>query len=108
MNVLTVGTFCFGLLVGYITYRTLARTTAAASISDLAAVISAIGGGAVTAIAKPGTDLFGWYAIALLAGFIAYGLIYLAMNGKKEFASVMGMERQSTPPATGGGAPHIG
>jgi hypothetical protein len=59
MNALTVGTMCFGLLAGYITYRTLARTTASASISDLAAVIREVGAGAVTALVKPGPNLFG-------------------------------------------------
>jgi bacteriorhodopsin len=108
MNVLTVGTICFGLLVGYITYRTLARTTASASISDLAAVISAVGGGGVTAIVKPGTDLFGWYAIGLLAGFIIYGAIYWAMNGHTEFAKVMGRGSEQERAATrGADAPHI-
>ena len=43
------GVLCFGLVVGYITYRTLVRTTANAAVSDLATVIGAIGGEAVTA-----------------------------------------------------------
>jgi hypothetical protein len=112
MNVLTIGTICFGLLVGYITYRTLARTTDDASISDLAAVVSAIGGGGVTAIVRPGSDLFGWYAISLLIGFAAYGAIYLAMNGRQEFAKVMGRDdtadRQKKDHTTrGSGAPHV-
>jgi hypothetical protein len=106
MDVLTVGTFCFGLLVGYITYRTLARTTDSASISDLAAVISAVGGGAVTAIARPGTNLFGWYAIALLIGFVVYGLIYWALNGHEEFAKVMGRASGGSGTQRGAGAPH--
>lgn len=106
MTVLTVGTCCFGFLVGYITYRTLARTTASASISDLAAVISAVGGGAVTAIIRPGTSLFGWYAIALLAGFIAYGFIYWALNSTEEFAKVMGRDAASERAARGDGRPH--
>lgn len=108
MAVLTAGTICFGLLLGYITYRTLARTTASASISDLAAVISAVGGGAVTTIVKPGTDLFGWYAIGLLVGFVVYGAIYWALNGRTEFAKVMGgASEQERAEARGPGAPHI-
>jgi hypothetical protein len=112
MNVLIVGTLCFGLLIGYITYRTLARTTASASIGDLAAVIGAVGGGGVTAIVRPGTNLFGWYAIALLIGFTAYGLIYWAMNGHEEFAKVMGRDKgasdgRGSAPIRGSGAPHL-
>jgi hypothetical protein len=90
MSVLTAGVFCFGLLVGFITYRTLVRSTSGTQASDLATVIGSVGGGAVTAIVKPGTNLFGWYAIALLVGFIAYGILYLKLNGLSEFAQVMG------------------
>jgi hypothetical protein len=112
MTVLTIGTICFGLLVGYITYRTLVRTTDKASISDLAAVISAVGGGGITAIVRPGSTLFGWYAISLLVGFAAYAALYLKMNGRKEFAKVMGRDdaadQQEEPgPPRGSGAPHL-
>jgi outer membrane lipoprotein SlyB len=44
---------CFGLVVGYITYRTLARTTEKVAISDLATVIGAIGGAAITGLFGP-------------------------------------------------------
>ena len=91
MSVQTIGVICFGLLVGFITYRTLVRA-ATTAVSDLAAVIAAVGGGAVTAVAKPGTDQFGWYAIALLAGFVAYGVLYTVTNGVGSFAKVMGQE----------------
>lgn len=96
--VLTIGSVCFGLFVGYITYRTLARTADKTSISDLAAVIGAVGGGAVTTIVKPQTDNFGWYAIGLLTGFIAYAALYWKLNGRAEFAKVMGMPAR---PASG-------
>jgi hypothetical protein len=102
--ILTVGTVCFGLLIGYITYRTLARTREA-SVSDLAAVIGAVGGGAVTSLVRPHTDNFGWYAIGLFVGFVAYGLIFLKMNGKKEFAQVMGSTNTPEPPDRGPSAP---
>lgn len=92
--ILTIGTLCFGLLIGYITYRTLARTDEA-SISDLAAVIGAVGGGVVTSLIRPHTEDFGWYAIGLVIGFAAYGGIFLKMNGKRKFAQVMG--NSSTP-----------
>jgi bacteriorhodopsin len=91
--ILTIGSLCFGVFVGYITYRTLARTADKTAISDLAAVIGAVGGGAVTTIIHPQTDDFGWYAIGLLAGFIAYGVLYAIINGKTEFAKVMGLPR---------------
>ena len=91
MSVETVGVACFGLLVGFITYRTLIRA-ASTAVSDLASVIAAVGGGAITAIAKPGSDLFGWYAIALLVGFIVYGILFAVTNGAGAFAKVMGQQ----------------
>ena len=89
--ILHIGSVCFGLFLGYVTYRTLARTTDKTSISDLAAVVAAVGGGAVTTLFEPQTQDFGYYAIGLLAGFIIWGAIYAKVNGKTEFAKVMGM-----------------
>ncbi|MEU9273165.1 hypothetical protein AB0E04_48555 [Streptomyces sp. NPDC048251] len=103
MDVLTVGVFCFGLLIGFITYRTLIRTTVQASISDLATVIGAVGGAAITAIIDPESDLFGWYAIALLIGFVIYGVLYAVTNGSGDFAKVMGIVEE--PSQRGGGQP---
>jgi O-antigen/teichoic acid export membrane protein len=66
-----VGAVCFGVVIGWVTYRTLRRTTESVKISDLASVIGAVGGAAVTALFD--TDqLFGWYAVGLAAGFFAY------------------------------------
>src|SRR5580692_1871876 len=102
--ILSIGSVCFGLFVGYITYRTLARTADKTSISDLAAVIGAVGGGAVTTIVKPQTDNFGYYAIGLLAGFIIYAAVYAAVNGKAEFAKVMGLPGRPPKGIAGAGA----
>lgn len=70
------GAFCFGLVVGYITYRTLAKTTAKASIADLATVIAAIGGGTITLLFG-GADgnMFGLYAIGLAVGLLVYFIV---------------------------------
>lgn len=102
---LTIGTLCFGLLIGFITYRTLIRTTDQTSINDLVVVISAIGGGAVTALVRPRTNAFGWYAIGLLVGFVAYALLYRKQNGKDEFAKVMGWRDDTAAPIRGPGGP---
>lgn len=93
---LTIGIVCFGLMIGFITYRTLVRTTAQASINDLTAVIGAVGGGAVTAIVRPQTNLFGWYAIGLLVGFVLYGAFFAWLNRSTgEFAKVMGQSGEA-------------
>lgn len=66
-----VGAFCFGVVIGWVTYRTLRRKGQTAAISDLAGVIGAIGGSAVTVIFGD-KDIFGCYAIGLAAGFFLY------------------------------------
>jgi hypothetical protein len=88
--VMSVGAFCFGVAVGYITYRTLVRTTKTA-VSDLTTVVGAVGGGAVTGLFGPASgDAFGWYSIGLLAGIAAFFLLYLTLNGRAKTAAVMG------------------
>ncbi|HZT95820.1 MAG TPA: hypothetical protein VFB34_03175 [Chloroflexota bacterium] len=68
------GAIVFGVVVGWITYRTLRRSGGAnhsASMSDLAAVIGAIGGSVVTGLFK-NADLFACYSIGLAGGFFGY------------------------------------
>jgi hypothetical protein len=87
---MSVGACCFGVVVGYITYRTLIRTHKTA-VTDIVTVISAIGGAAVTGLFDPNQgDAFGWYSIGLLAGMAAFFLLFWAMNDRKRLASVMG------------------
>jgi hypothetical protein len=73
-----VGAVCFGVVIGWIVYRTLRRTDVVA-ISDIATVIGAVGGGAVLAIFDD-RDSFGWYAIGLAAGFFSYLIISLLIS----------------------------
>jgi hypothetical protein len=97
-----IGAICFGLVVGYITYRTLVRSRSS-GVSDLAAVLAAIGGGTVTSIFDPQfTDLFAWYSIGLLVGFGFYGGLYWYVNGRKKFGVKMGDEdtRPTVPRTT--------
>ena len=70
----SVGAALFGLVVGWITYRTLRRSGSQVHISDLAAVIGAVGGAAVTGLFSKG-HLFAWYSIGLAAGFFLYLII---------------------------------
>jgi uncharacterized membrane protein YeaQ/YmgE (transglycosylase-associated protein family) len=73
----TLGAICFGVVMGWITYRTLRRREGAAALSDIATVIGAVGGAAVTALFET-PDLFGGYCIGLFAGFFAY--LVVAVN----------------------------
>lgn len=85
-----VGALCFGLVVGYITYRVLVRTTERAAITDLTAVLGAIGGAAVTGLFDPGTALFAMYSIGLAVGMVVYAAVFAALNGRIPFANVLG------------------
>ncbi|MBK3562678.1 hypothetical protein [Streptomyces sp. MBT62] len=88
--VMSTGACCFGLAIGYITYRTLARSEKAA-VTDLTTVVGAVGGAAVTGLFDPQQgDAFGWYAIGLLAGMILFFLLFWKLNGTKTTASIMG------------------
>jgi uncharacterized membrane protein YeaQ/YmgE (transglycosylase-associated protein family) len=74
MTIPEVGAICFGLVIGWVTYRTLRRTTDKTAISDISSVVGAVGGGAVTTLFE-GDQLFGLYAIGLAAGFFGYLLL---------------------------------
>jgi uncharacterized membrane protein YeaQ/YmgE (transglycosylase-associated protein family) len=84
-----IGAVCFGLVVGWVTYRTLARRTEGVSLSDIATVIGAVGGAAVTAIFND-KQLFGLYSLGLASGFFGYLIVYIVLNGRKEAGTIMG------------------
>lgn len=68
------GALVFGLVVGYLTYRTLVHSDRSA-IGEISGVIAAIGGGVVTAEFIGNDDAFGGYAIGLalsMASFMVY------------------------------------
>ena len=90
MDINSIGAWCFGVVTGYIAYRSLARTVDKASLSDLATVLGVVGGAVVTTLFDPSSDLFGWYAVGLLLGMAVFFLLFLRMNGKEELGRVMG------------------
>jgi hypothetical protein len=71
------GALCFGIIIGWVTYRTLRRQGETVALSNIASVIGAVGGGAVTALFSS-PALFGWYSIGLLIGFFGY-LVFAAI-----------------------------
>jgi hypothetical protein len=98
------GALVFGVVVGYLTYRTLVRAEQTA-ISDLNAIIAAIGGGAVTQLFAPSSDVFAWYAIGLAGGLALFFTAFWKLNGKAELAKVMGGRATVTGSAPGDGGP---
>lgn len=65
------GAVCFGMVIGFITYRTLRRSHETVSLSNIATVIGAVGGAAVTGLFK-NSQMFGAYCIGLAVGFFFY------------------------------------
>ena len=88
MDILFVGALCFGLVIGWVTHRTLRRKEEKAALSDISAIIGAVGGAAVTSLFKD--SLFAGYSIGLAAGFFLYFIIALIFGGKAEVNTWMG------------------
>lgn len=74
MSIEVVGALCFGIVVGWVTYRTLRRQGETVALSNIASVIGAVGGAAVTSLFAS-KELFGWYCIGLFAGFFLYMIL---------------------------------
>jgi O-antigen/teichoic acid export membrane protein len=89
MELAILGAICFGLVIGWVTYRTLRRKQDATGLSDISAVIAAVGGAGVTALFKD-PQLFGGYCIGLAIGFFAYFILALILYGKDTVGDFMG------------------
>lgn len=83
----TTGAFCFGLVIGWITYRTLRRKDGAA-LSDIAGVIGAVGGAAITGLFVK--EVFSMYCVGLAVGFFLYLIVSFMIEGKKAAITFMG------------------
>jgi hypothetical protein len=78
-----LGAVFFGLVIGWITYRTLRPTVGTNIYAAIAIIIAVVGGAAVITLLK--SDIvFGWYAIGLAIGFFAYFGIGLRLYGRRE------------------------
>jgi NhaP-type Na+/H+ or K+/H+ antiporter len=71
-----VGGAAFGLVVGWVTYGFLRRNDRK-NLTDLSAIIGAIGGAAVTGLFQPATGAFAAYCVGLAAGFFGYLIFYM-------------------------------
>jgi uncharacterized membrane protein YeaQ/YmgE (transglycosylase-associated protein family) len=79
-----LGPVCFGLVIGWVTYRTLRRKVEGVAVGDIAAVIGAVGGATVVALFK--NSGFDAYCIGLAVGFFAYfavGTFFDSKSGGK-------------------------
>jgi uncharacterized membrane protein YeaQ/YmgE (transglycosylase-associated protein family) len=74
-----LGPGCFGVVVGWVCYRTLRRKADGANLSDIAGVIGAVGGATVVALFK--NAAFDAYCVGLALGFFAY-LVVAGLTSK--------------------------
>jgi uncharacterized membrane protein YgaE (UPF0421/DUF939 family) len=73
------GSFWFGVVIGFVIYRTLKHTKNAA-VSDIAAVVGAVGGGVVVKLFPAAGGRFDEYAIGLAVGFFLYFVVSLGLG----------------------------
>lgn len=66
-----LGALFFGLVMGWISYRSLRLTAGTSALSDITTIIGVVGGAAVTALFRSDV-LFGLYCVGLAIGFFAY------------------------------------
>ncbi|MES4889607.1 hypothetical protein [Streptomyces sp. NPDC096012] len=91
------GSGAFGLVIGWIAYRTLRRTADKPRLADLVTVIAALGGGAVVNARFAEPDLFAAYGIGLAAGFFAYLLVAYVLERSERKKSAAQAEAAATP-----------
>ena|SRR5579859_156670 len=77
------GAFFFGLLLGWVFYRTLRLNAGVSGLAEIASIIGVLGGAAVLALFRSDV-LFGWYATGLLIGFVAYLILDLLLYSKQQ------------------------
>lgn len=90
-NFFLAGSACFGVVVGWIAYRSL-RRSATTGVSDIAAVIGAVGGAAVTGLFPHATGEFSAYCVGLFVGFFGY-LTFSFFRDSNEVNEWMGKPR---------------
>ena len=83
MFITGLGAVFFGLVIGWISYRTLRLTEGNNLLSAIAIIIAIVGGAAVVTLLKDEV-MFGWYAVGLVIGFLVYFAIGLVLYGKQE------------------------
>jgi hypothetical protein len=102
---------CFGLVLGWITYYTMRKSTKPRTLSDITVIISALVGPAILAVFPAPVDgrqtMFGYYGIGLALGFFLYYVIFILMLWKapRRLLRVMGLVRARRRPGTPPGEP---
>jgi len=77
----TIGAIAFGVVIGWVTYGCLRRADRK-GLTDLTAVIGAVGGATITGLFQPNTEAFAGYCVGLAVGFFAYLAFYMWLPEK--------------------------
>ncbi|HKF38211.1 MAG TPA: hypothetical protein VKB35_15050 [Ktedonobacteraceae bacterium] len=83
MFIAGLGAVFFGLIIGWISYRVTRLAAGTNVLSTIAIVIAVVGSAASISLLKSDV-LFGWYAIGLVLGFLAYFGIGLWLYREQE------------------------
>lgn len=86
------GAFIFGLVVGYLTYRTLIHAKRTA-IGEISGVIAVIGGGVVTAELIGDIGAFSGYAVGLAVSIPIF-MVYKWRSHARDHATIRERELQ--------------
>jgi len=86
MFIAGLGACFFGLLLGWVFYRTLRLKARASVLAEISIIIGALGGAAVLALFRSEV-LFGLYALGLVIGFFAYFAIDLLLSSSQQAQS---------------------
>jgi hypothetical protein len=68
-----------GVIIGWYVYFINRYRTADVQLGDLVTLVGVLGGGSITALFGPRTDLFGAYGIGLVVGFFGYFVTLLIL-----------------------------
>jgi hypothetical protein len=96
MFIVGLGAVCFGITIGWMAYRIMRLRAGIPGLSDIIAILGAIGGAAILAIFRNDV-LFGWYSVGLVIGFFAYFAVGVVLYGKEE---VQPWRLEQIPPAS--------
>ena len=78
----TIGAACFGFVIGWV-LRFILAFAKEITVGSLSTIVSAVGGGAVTALFDRTGGMFSCYSIGLAVGFLSHVLL-LDVNNKGE------------------------
>ena len=84
MSMLGSGPFWFGVVIGFVTYRTL-KHKKDAGISDIASVVGAVGGATIIKLFPTGSERFDHYAMGFAVGFFLFLIVLQWLAGSGDY-----------------------